>query len=332
MPKKNPTLYARNDTCAASRWSGLCRFLNKYMLIIIALFLGLYLYVYPDVLDKIWNSLRDYSGDSASKITFESLFQAVLFFLFAAYLIRKLKSFLDRRVLSHVVMDIGSRHAVISLIGYIGWLFIGVMTLSIVGINLRNLAIVFGALSVGIGFGLQNVVNNFVSGLVILFERPIKEGDWVVINGQEGIVKNIRIRSTELETFDRANVLIPNADILSSNVLNWTHNDMYGRVVVAVGVSYNSDLNHVRDVLLRCASREKGLLTNPEPYVWITSFGANSIHFELRGITDNVMNKGSIQSRLMFSVFEAFESEGIEIPLPQRIVCVKQGADDEKHD
>ena len=105
-------------------------------------------------------------------------------------------------------------------------ILICLISLAIVGINLKNLAIVFGALSGGIGFGLQNVVNNFISGLIILFERPIKEGDWVLINGQEGIVKNIRIRATELETFNKASILIPNAEIISGNVLNWTHSNM----------------------------------------------------------------------------------------------------------
>lgn len=330
MARKNSMPCATMGEGVVSKWRYLYHFINRYMLVIIAVFLALYLYVYPDVLDKIWGGLRNYSGDSGFKITFESLFQAVLFFLFSAYLIRKLKSFLDRKILSHVSLDVGSRHAVVSLVGYIGWFFIGLMTLSIIGINLKNLAIVFGALSVGIGFGLQNVVNNFVSGVLILFERPIKEGDWVVINGQEGIVKNIRIRSTELETFDRASVLIPNADILSSNVLNWTHNDMYGRVIVAVSVSYEADLNEVKDILLKVASREKGLLKNPKPYVWITSFGVTGINFELRGITNDVMNKGSIQSQLMFAIFKAFKAAGIEISLPQRIVRVDKEVDNEK--
>ena len=225
------------------RGVGLLGRINQYMLLIIAGVLGAYLYLYPEVLNKMWMGLRAYSGAEGSKITFEAIFQALLFFLCAAYLLRHTKRFLEKRILARLKMDIGVKHTILALLMYLSWIFVGLLTLSIIGVNLKNLAIVFGALSVGIGFGLQNIVNNFVSGIIILFERPIKEGDWVVINGQEGIVKDIRIRATKLETFDRADILIPNADILSGQVINWTHDNQKGRVVVPVGVAYGSDLN-----------------------------------------------------------------------------------------
>ena len=307
-----------------SKWSAFIQWVNKYLLLIIIAILGLYLYLYPEILTKMWKGMRAYSGDAGSKITFEALFQASLFFLCASYIVRRGKKILENKLLSHLAMDTGVKHTIVALLTYCVWFLVALLTLSILGVNLKNFAIVFGSLSVGIGFGLQNIVNNFVSGIIILFERPIKEGDWVVINGQEGIVKSIRIRATLLETFDNSNVLIPNADILSGNVINWTHANMNGRVVVPVSVSYDTNLEQARDILMGLAADEPRLLKNPAPYVWVTNFGDNGIDMELRGVTDNVMNKGSIRSDLMFRVFRAFADNHIEIPFPQRVVHLKK--------
>lgn len=309
-----------------SPWGRFLKVVNKYMLAIIAIVLAIYLSVYPEVLDRLWAGLRSYSGDTTAGITFETLFQAILFLLCASYIMRRGKGLLENYLLSKIQMDVGVKHTIITLVGYVGWILIVLMTLSVVGINLKNLAIVFGALSVGIGFGLQNVVNNFVSGLIILFERPIKEGDWVVINGHEGIVKNIRIRATELETFTSASVLIPNAEILSGNVINWTHSDMTGRIDIPVGVAYDSDLNKVKEILLEIAKKNQRVLKNPAPYVWLLNFGDNAVELELRAMTADVMSKGGIRSELMFQIFEAFNKEGIEIPFPQRVVHLQNEA------
>lgn len=305
-----------------SKLSGFLKIVNKYMLLIIIVILAIYLSVYPEVLDRLWKGLTTYSGETASGITFETLFQAILFLLCASYLMKQGKRILENYLLSKLQMDVGIKHTIMTLTGYAGWILIVLMTLSVVGINLKNLAIVFGALSVGIGFGLQNVVNNFVSGLIILFERPIKEGDWVVINGHEGIVKNIRIRATELETFTSASVLIPNAEILSGNVINWTHSDMTGRIDIPVRVSYHSDLNKVKDILLKIAQKNKRVLKNPAPYVWLLNFGDNAVELELRAMTAEVMSKGTIRSELMFQIFKTFEKEGIEIPFPKRVIQI----------
>ncbi len=317
-------LKSKRDKSAVgiSRWTAWGYFINKYMLIIIAVVLAIYLSVYPEVLNRLWTDLKSYSGETTVGITFESLFQALLFVLCASYIVRRGKRLLENYLLSKIHIDVGVQHTILTLIGYVSWILIALMTLSVMGISLKNLAIVFGALSVGIGFGLQNVVNNFVSGLIILFERPIKEGDWVVINGHEGIVKNIRIRATELETFTSASVLIPNAEILSGNVINWTHSDMTGRIDIPVRVAYNSDLNKVRDILLKIAKNNKRVLKNPAPYVWLLNFGDSAVELELRAMTAEVMSKGTIRSELMFQIFDSFEKEGIEIPFPQRIVHI----------
>ncbi len=301
-------------------YQAVCCFFSRYILFVIAGFWALYLYLFPDVWYRLWQDLTVYSEDASERITIDKMLQGLLFFMCATYILRHLKTFLNHKLLARLSLDSGTRHTVVTLVGYALWFLIFFISLSIVGINLKNLAIVAGALSVGIGFGLQNIVSNFVSGLVILFERPIKEGDWVIINGQEGFVKTIRIRSTEIETFDKAHVLIPNADILSGNVVNRTHDDLYGRIVVAVNVSYDADMERVRDILLELARADKRLVRDPAPYVWITSFDDSYLKCELRGITANVMNKGSIQSDLMFGILAAFQKEGIRIPMPQRVV------------
>ena len=299
---------------------------NKYLLIVIAVVLGLYICAYPEMLTKMWVGLTSYSDETGAKITFEALFQAVLFSLCATYIMRRFKHVLEDYLLAKLKMNTGVKHTIITLISYGIWIFIALMTLSILGIQLKNLAILFGALSVGIGFGLQNIVNNFVSGIIILFERPIKEGDWVVINNQEGIVRHVRIRATELETFDNASILIPNADILSGQVVNWTHANLNGRFVVPLSVAYGSDLEKVNDVLLDVAKAEPRLLPEPAPYVWFTKFADSGIELELRGVTGNVISKGAIRSDLMIKISKAFEKEGIEIPFPQQVVYLKNDA------
>ncbi len=195
---------------------------------------------------------------------------------------------------------------------------------SAAGLDLSNIAIVAGALSVGIGFGLQSIVNNFVSGLILIFERPIKQGDWVVVGNEEGHVKKIKVRATEIETFDRASVIIPNSDLISGTMKNWTHKSKLGRLEVRVGVSYDADEEKVRDILTQIASEHSGVLTRPEPYVLFMDFGASSLDFELRCFLKDIENKMSIASDLRFSIRKAFQDEGIEIPFPQQDVYIKQ--------
>ena len=182
----------------------------------------------------------------------------------------------------------------------------------------------FGALSVGLGFGLQHIVNNFFSGILILFERPIKKGDWVNVNGKEGIVTNIKIRSTELKTFDETSVVIPNADILSNSLVNMTHTDKLGRIIIHVGVSYDSDLHKVRQILIDCAKRHPKVEQGREPVVLLKEFGDSSINFDLMVVISDVMSKLVAQSDIMFDIYDTFEKEGIEIPFPQRVVHIKE--------
>jgi len=196
--------------------------------------------------------------------------------------------------------------------------------------NDSKLMIVAGGLSVGIGLGLQGVVNNFVSGLILLFERPIKVGDWVEVSSGQGYVRHIGPRATEIETFDRASIIIPNADLVTSAVQNWFHKNRIGRVRVAVGVGYGSDPERVRDILLDCAATNESVMTSPEPRVCWMDFGDSSLDFELRAYIGNYANALIIRSALRFAIFKALKDAGIEIPFPQRNLHIR--SDDTKGD
>jgi small-conductance mechanosensitive channel len=187
------------------------------------------------------------------------------------------------------------------------------------GINLSTLSIMAGALGVGIGFGLQNITNNFVSGLVILFERPIKVGDRIEVGDITGDVIKISMRSTTIITNDNITVIIPNSDFITSTVINWSHNDRNVRFNVPVGVSYGSDPEKVKALLLKVADEEDAVLKKPAPDVIFTEFADSSLNFHLRvWTTSHTTRPKVLTSQLYFNIFKIFKENGIEIPFPQR--------------
>ncbi|MCB1737994.1 MAG: mechanosensitive ion channel family protein, partial [Gammaproteobacteria bacterium] len=252
------------------------------------------------------------------------LFQALLIFLALWWLARWLRSQMAERWLVKTKLDSGARQSIVMLTSYT---LIGaavLLGLSVAGLEFQNLAIIAGALSVGIGFGLQNIVNNFVSGLILLFERPVKPGDWVVVGGTEGYVRKVSIRSTLIQTFDRADVLVPNSELISNQVTNWMLNDTMGRVIVPVGVAYGTETRKVRDILNKIAREHPLVLTSDArvsaPKVMFMAFGESSLDFELRVFIRDVDYRLSVRSDLLFAIDDAFRKEGIEIPFPQRVV------------
>lgn len=236
---------------------------------------------------------------------------------------RLVQSGLQHGPLAHSRMDAGAQNSLVTLFGYVGLIVAGATALSIAGVDLSNLALIAGALSVGIGFGLQSVVNNFVSGLILLFERPVKVGDWIVTQSGEGIVKKISVRSTEIDTFDRSSIIIPNSELIASTVTNWTHKNNMGRVRVPVGVAYDSDPELVREVLLKCADENPHVVRFPEPLVTWNDFGASSLDFELRCFLADIGKGLQVRTELRFAIYKAFKENGIEFPFPQQDVHIR---------
>jgi small-conductance mechanosensitive channel len=229
---------------------------------------------------------------------------------------------LEQNWLQKTRLDRGARDASVTTLGYVGIAAAILVALSVAGVEFTNLAIIAGALSVGIGFGLQNIVNNFVSGLILLVERPIRTGDWIVVGSTEGYVKKISIRSTQIQTFDRADVIVPNSELISGQVTNWMLSDPWGRVKLPVGVAYGSDTARVMQILVEVANKHPQVIINypgiPDPRVLFLGFGDSSLDFELRCFIRDVDRRLVTLSDLNLAIDAAFREAGIEIPFPQR--------------
>jgi len=241
-----------------------------------------------------------------------------------------LKNQLEKNWLNVLNIDSGARDAVVTIAGYLMFLVAALIGLTAAGFNFGNIAIVAGALSVGIGFGLQNIVNNFVSGLILLFERPIRKGDWVQVGATEGFVKNIQIRSTLIRTFDNSDVIVPNSELISNQVTNWMLSSKKGRAIVPVGVAYGSNIEQVRSILLKVAEENDQLIHGEsrwKPKVLFRGFGDSSLDFELRVFLKEINGRLIVISDLNFAIDKAFRVANIEIPFPQRDVHVRSVVD-----
>lgn len=266
-------------------------------------------------------------GFKIGQFTF-SLFNlgaAILIFVVLMAVTRFIQRVLSEQVLPQTTLDAGIQQSIHISTGYVGIVIAATAGIAAFGFDLSNLAIIVGALSVGIGFGLQNVVNNFVSGLILLAERPIKVGDRILVGDQQGVVKRIKVRATEIQTADRANVFVPNSEFISKPVTNLTYADKMGRVIIPVGVAYGSDTGKVRDALLKVANEHPGVLEDPPPSAVFRGFGDSALNFELRCFLEEVEKAIGVTSDLCFSIDDVFRNEGIEIPFPQREVHFKQG-------
>ncbi len=250
-------------------------------------------------------------------------FRILIAFALLAFLFSGLSWFrgrLEDSVLSKSHASIGAKNAVSSIASYIIATLAFLFALSVAGVDLGNLALIAGALSVGIGFGLQNVVNNFVSGLILLFERPIKQGDWIVVGTTEGYVKKISVRSTQITTFDNADVIVPNSELISNQVTNWMLYDLRGRVRVPIGVAYGSDVEKVREILLRIALTHPQVVVDvnaPKPAAIFLGFGDSSMNFEVRFYIHNIDQRLNVTSDVNFAIEKAFRESNITIPYPQ---------------
>ena len=223
---------------------------------------------------------------------------------------RMARRWLEHELLPRTAMEPSLQQSVATIFGYVGVIAAIALTLGNLGIDLQKIALVAGALSVGIGFGLQSIVSNFVSGLILLAERPIRAGDSIVVKGEEGWVRRIRVRATEIETFDRASVIIPNSELITGVVKNWTRANTLGRIIIKVGASYDADPEKVRDILMGIAKAHPQIVQTPPPAAYLLGFGSSALEFELRCIVLNVDSTLSVKSDLHFAIMKAFQGGG----------------------
>ncbi|MEE9936290.1 MAG: mechanosensitive ion channel [Deltaproteobacteria bacterium] len=240
-----------------------------------------------------------------------------------------LNKLIAHRLLAKSRLDLGVRVAVGSMVKYLLLVVGFVVILQTAGINLSSLTILLGALGVGIGFGLQNITNNFVSGLIILLERPVKVGDRIEVGDVAGDVVDISMRATTIITNDNISIIVPNSEFISGTVINWSHTDRSVRFNFPVMVSYRENPEVVRKVLLEIALNNPGVLKDPKPDVLFSEFAESAMKFNLRIWTRDYINRpGVLKSQLYYEIARRFREEGIEIPLPQRDVRIRKTSPD----
>jgi small-conductance mechanosensitive channel len=252
------------------------------------------------------------------------LLLAVLAIYLGIWFSRLLAQLLDARVFPRTGWDIGIQYTISTILRYLLLTLAGLLALDILGFPLSNLALVMGAVGVGVGLGLQNMVSNFFSGLILLIERPIKVGDLLVIDGQWGEVKEIRIRATLFQTFDKSVLIIPNSDLTSGKILNWTH---YGRgvtrITLQVGVSYDSDVRQVTRILRDLCRENARVMADPPPNIAFSAYGESSLDFNIMVHVRAPEDRIPATHELNTAIFDAFREHGIEIPFPQRDLTIK---------
>lgn len=277
-----------------------------------------------DWLRDIFNYSLLHLGETELTI---GLILTLLISLIALFVVSEwIRRFIVHKVLNRYQIDVGTRQTIGIITKYI-LILAGVFSiLQTNGIDLSAFGILAGAIGVGIGFGLQNITNNFISGLIILFEQPIKIGDRIEVGDVSGDVIKISARSTMIVTNDNISIIVPNSQFIDSQVINWSHNDRNIRFNFPVGVSYKEDPEKVRNIVLEVARGNPGVLNNPQPDVLFDEYGDNSLNFILRVWSSEYIDRPKVlKSQLYYEIFKRFTEEGVEIPFPQRDLHLKSG-------
>ena len=249
-------------------------------------------------------------------LSLSSMVAAAAVFLVAAFATRAVQKWLDKSLMPTTSLDAGASHSITTIFGYAGLVVAVLLACAQVGLDVQKLAIVAGALSVGIGFGLQGIANNFVSGLILLWERSIRVGDWIVVGADQGTVRSIKARATEIETFDRGTLIVPNSNLVSGIVKNWVLSDRTGQIVISINVAYESDVEEVRDILL-VSAKAHDVLAIPAPSVQFAAFGEWALKFNLICFVDDIGSADRTRSDMSFDILRRMREANIRVPYPQ---------------
>ncbi len=278
------------------------------------------------VLEVVSMFTSDIGKFAGVDISVWSIVQFLIFVFLLFFLSSKFNKILVNKILTRYNLDIGIRQSIGTISRYIIIILGLYIIINAAGVDLSAITVLFGALGVGIGFGLQNIVNNFISGLIILFERPIKVGDRIEVGGVNGDVVDISARSTTVITNDNISIIVPNSEFISSTVINWSHNDRKIRFRFPVGVSYKEDPAKVKAILMEVMMENDAVLKTPPPDVWFDEFGDSSLNFNLMVWTAKYVQRPKfLKSQLYYAIFVKFKEHGIEIPFPQRDLHVRSG-------
>jgi potassium efflux system protein len=296
--------------------SGVARAL--FVLVVIGLAIGRWEIATADLLEGLRSvAFGIRIGDFT--ISFGAVFGAIALFLVIALLTRLIQGWLEREVMPHTAIEPSLQLSIVTILGYIGYIIALVVALAEIGIDPQKIALVAGALSVGIGFGLQSIVSNFVSGLILLAERPIRVGDQINVKGDEGFVRRISVRATEIETFDKASVIVPNSELITGVVKNWTHANTLGRINIKVSISYGCDAEQAMAILKECTAEHPDVLKQPPPAVQLSEFGATAMSFDIFCIVPNLSDRGRIKSDIQLAILRRFREAGIDMTPAQDV-------------
>lgn len=277
-------------------------------------------------INRIWEMLNTpLFSNEGSNFSVWTIIYIALLLTAALFVSKQIKRMVLRRFVREDQENLGVWEATATIIHYLIIIFASFIIIQSTGIDLGFLSVFGGALGIGLGFGLQNITNNFVSGIIILFERPIKVGDRIAVGEVTGRVSEVSIRATTIITNDNIAIIVPNSEFVSSQVINWSHRDPVVRFHFSYGVDYSTDPELVKKALLEIAEAHSGVLKSPPPSVQLVNFGDSSINFELLVWTREFhQRKGVLRSDLNFLAHKKFKEHGIEIPFPQRVVHMKE--------